>query len=165
MTTNIFRSDPGTINHVAESRYQHGCLAASGNRQGIRSSMPDIKWLTPDLNDFNGFGLARVYPVDDEYFYMHTGRTAPAGPTAACLLCRQWIREDILRRSLGMRWLTCLCRRTDATHGLTMYDLGGHAVASRTGRGTHFDISDMAPGIYIIRTNGSLTSVKIIVTR
>ncbi len=30
---NIFGSDPGTINHIAESCYQHGRLAASGNRQ------------------------------------------------------------------------------------------------------------------------------------
>ncbi len=254
-----------------------------------KASMPDIKWLTPDLNDFNGFGLARVYPVDDEYFYMHTGRTAPAGPTMSVMLCRfidggecevissfddsgdavpptahgsagismfeisgnRFIAYGVAKekdntvmqimatpsytsnfREHRTVWRLCddkgmstnafqgcdvkyLPGSTDGKGGMlllyapnaalglynvdvdsrstgieatqadtavirycagsiiadreidgfTMYDLGGHAVASRTGRGTHFDISDMAPGIYIIRTNGSLTSVTIIVTR
>ena len=254
-----------------------------------KASMPDIKWLTPDLNHFNGFGMARVYPVDDEYFYMHTGRTAPAEATMSVMLCRfvdggecevvssfddsgatvpatahgsagismfeiagnrllaygvakekdntvmqivttpsytsgfkdhktVWrlcddkgmstnafqgcdvkylpdatageggmlllyapnaalglYRVDVDSRSTGIEATkadTAAIRCSSGSliadreiEGFTMYDLGGHRVASDTGRGTHFDISDVAPGIYIVKIKGSRSSVKIIVSR
>ncbi len=255
-----------------------------------KASMPDIKWLTPDLNHFNGFGMPRVYPVNDEYFYMHTGRTAPSEATMSVMLCRfidgaecevvssfddsgatvpatahgsaglsmfeiagnKLIAYGVAKEkdntvmqivatptyisnfkehktvwrlcddkgmstnafqgcdvkylpgttdgeggmlllyapnaALGLYKVDVDSRSTGITtteadtpagvrysagsiiadreiDGFTMYDLGGHIVASHTGRGTHFDISDTAPGCYIIKITGCRTAVKILVTR